>query len=44
MYQTLRFESARATVAAIHTCTLEGVDVATGGRVPARSAAGGDGE
>jgi hypothetical protein len=36
MYQTLRFESARATVAAIHTCTLEGVDVATGGsRSPA---------
>gem|GEM_PF-2173242 len=31
MYQTLRFESARATVAAVHTCTLEGVDVATGG-------------
>ncbi len=30
MYQTLRFESARATVAAIHTCTLEGVDAATG--------------
>ena len=36
MYQTLRFESARATVAAIHACTLEGVDVATGGsRSPA---------
>jgi hypothetical protein len=31
VYQALRFESARATVAAIHTCTLEGVDVATGG-------------
>ncbi|MGD0605643.1 MAG: hypothetical protein ABSA53_18845 [Streptosporangiaceae bacterium] len=29
MYQTLRFETVRATVAAIHTCTLEGVDVAT---------------
>jgi len=42
MYQTLRFESARATVAAIHTCTLEGVDVATGAspsRVGAPSAA-----
>jgi hypothetical protein len=29
MYQTLRFESARATIAAIHTCTIEGVDIAT---------------
>jgi hypothetical protein len=32
MYQTLRWESAKATIAAIHTCTLEGVDAATGGR------------
>jgi hypothetical protein len=28
MYQTLRYESTRATVAAIHACTLEGIDVA----------------
>jgi hypothetical protein len=31
MYQTLRYESAKATIAAIHACTLDGVDVATGG-------------
>ena len=31
MYQTLRYEPARATIAALHTCTLEGVDAATGG-------------
>jgi hypothetical protein len=31
MYQTLRWESAKATIAAIHICTLEGVDVATAG-------------
>lgn len=31
MYQTLRYEPARATIAALHTCTLEGVDIATGG-------------
>lgn len=31
MYQTLRYEAARATIAALHTCTLEGVDIATGG-------------
>jgi hypothetical protein len=31
MYQTLRYEPVRATIAALHTCTLEGVDVATGG-------------
>jgi hypothetical protein len=30
MYQTLRYESARATIASLHTCTLEGVDAATG--------------
>jgi len=29
MYQTLRYESARAAIAALHTCTLEGVDIAT---------------
>jgi hypothetical protein len=31
MHQTLRYEPARATIAALHTCTLEGVDIATGG-------------
>jgi len=31
MFQTLRYEPARATIAALHTCTLEGVDDATGG-------------
>ena len=31
MYQTLRYEPARATIAALHSCTLEGVDIATGG-------------
>jgi hypothetical protein len=31
MYQTLRYESAKATIAAIHACTLDGVDMATGG-------------
>ena len=31
MYQTLRYEPARATIAALHSCTLEGVDVAIGG-------------
>ncbi|MGH6877672.1 MAG: hypothetical protein ACREHV_09895 [Rhizomicrobium sp.] len=30
MYQTLRYEPARASIAALHTCTLEGVDVVTG--------------
>jgi hypothetical protein len=35
MYQTLRYEPARATIAALHTCTLEGVDAATGGTPPA---------
>jgi len=34
MYQTLRYESARATIASLHTCTLEGVDAATGGTPP----------
>jgi hypothetical protein len=29
MYQTLRYESTRATLAAIHACILEGVDGAT---------------
>jgi len=28
MHQTLRYESTRATVAAIHACTLEGIDAA----------------
>ncbi len=28
MYQTLRYESTRATVAAVHACMLEGIDVA----------------
>jgi zinc-ribbon domain len=28
MYQTLRYESTRATVGAVHTCMLEGIDVA----------------
>ena len=28
MYQTLRYESTRATVAAMHACTLEGLDAA----------------
>jgi hypothetical protein len=37
MHQTLRYEPVRATIAALHTCTLEGVDSATGGT----SAAGG---
>lgn len=31
MHQTLRYEPVRATIAALHTCTLEGVDNATGG-------------
>jgi hypothetical protein len=31
MFQTLRSEPARPTIAATHTCTLEGVDDATGG-------------
>ena len=31
MFQTLRYEPARATIAALHICTLEGVDDATGG-------------
>jgi hypothetical protein len=31
VFQTLRYEPARATIAALHTCTLEGVDNATGG-------------
>lgn len=31
MHQTLRYEPVRATIAALHACTLEGVDVATGG-------------
>jgi hypothetical protein len=35
MYQTLRFEPARATIAAIHTCTLEGVEIAIGESNPA---------
>ena len=34
MYQTLRYEPARATIAALHSCTLEGVDIATGGTPP----------
>jgi hypothetical protein len=34
MYQTLRYEPARATIAALHACTLEGVDIATGGTTP----------
>ena len=34
MHQTLRYEPARATIAALHTCTLEGVNVATGGTPP----------
>jgi hypothetical protein len=34
MYQTLRYEPDRATIAALHTCTLEGVDIATGGTRP----------
>ena len=34
MYQTLRYEPARATIAALHTCTLEGVTAATGGTPP----------
>lgn len=28
MYQTLRYESTRAMIAAGHSCTLEGIDVA----------------
>jgi hypothetical protein len=28
MYQTLRYDSTRATVAAMHACTLEGIDAA----------------
>jgi DNA-directed RNA polymerase specialized sigma24 family protein len=28
MHQTLRYESARATIAALHACTLEGIDAA----------------
>jgi hypothetical protein len=35
MYQTLRFEPARATIAAIHNCTLEGVEIAIGESNPA---------
>jgi hypothetical protein len=31
MHQTLRYEPVRATIAALHACTLEGVDIATGG-------------
>lgn len=34
MHQTLRYEPVRATIAALHTCTLEGVDIATGGTPP----------
>lgn len=34
MYQTLRYEPVRATIAALHTCTLEGVDNAIGGTPP----------
>jgi hypothetical protein len=34
MYQTLRYEPARATIAALHTCTLEGVSAATGRTPP----------
>src|SRR5262249_2075952 len=28
IYQTLRYDSTRATIAALHHCTLEGVDAA----------------
>lgn len=28
MYQTLRYDSTRATIAALHACTLEGIDSA----------------
>ena len=28
MHQTLRYESTRATIAAMHACTLEGIDAA----------------
>lgn len=31
MHQTLRYEPVRATIAALHACTLEGVDNATSG-------------
>ena len=39
MYQTLRYESTRAMIAAAHSCTLEGIDVAIrtldpGGELP----------
>jgi hypothetical protein len=37
MYQTLRYESAKATIAAIHACTLDGVETATGGPTHAAS-------
>jgi hypothetical protein len=30
IYQTLRFESAQATIGAMHACTLEGIEFATG--------------
>jgi hypothetical protein len=41
MYQTLRYDSTRATIAALHACTLEGIDSAIRATGPAaREAAG----
>jgi hypothetical protein len=41
IFQTLRFESAQASIAALHTCLLEGVDAATGApREPSGELAG----
>jgi hypothetical protein len=40
MYQTLRYESTRATVGAIHICTVEGIKAAIGESGPAGPQAG----
>jgi hypothetical protein len=39
MYQTLRYDSTRATIAALHACTLEGIDSAIRAAGPAAQAA-----
>ncbi|HEY3951975.1 MAG TPA: hypothetical protein VGM53_01250 [Streptosporangiaceae bacterium] len=42
MYQTLRYDPTRATIAALHACTLEGIDSAIRAAGPAaRQAAAG---
>lgn len=41
MHQTLRYESTRATIAALHSCTLEGIDAAIHAIDPEAGLAGG---